>query len=273
MPMDRTILVTGSTDGVGRRVAEGLAAPGVRLLVHGRDAERGKAVVDRIERAGGSAAFFGADFDSLADVRRLARAVQAEHPQLDALVNNAGISKPSGPRRESADGFERHFATNYLAHFLLTYLLLPQLGALAPSRVVNVVSAAQNPIDFDDVQLERGYSGYRAYGQSKLAQVMLTLDLAEDYAGAGITADCLHPGTHLDTTMVRAAGIRPAGSADTGAQAVIALVGPNGTAGGTGRYFDGRRETRAHRQAYDREARRRLHALGRRLTGPDRPDR
>ncbi|WP_205856107.1 SDR family NAD(P)-dependent oxidoreductase [Phytoactinopolyspora endophytica] len=266
MSKDRTILVTGSTDGVGRRVVEKLAAPGVHLLVHGRDTARGKAVVSSIERAGGSATFFEADFDSLADVRRLAQAVQAEHTQLDALVNNAGISKPSGPRRESADGFERHFAINYLAHFLLTRLLRPNLGAQAPSRVVNVVSAAQNPIDFDNLMLEYGYGGYRAYGQSKLAQVMLTFDLAEEYAGADITANCLHPGTHLDTTMVREAGISPANSADAGADAILSLIAPNDT---TERYFDGKWETRAHRQAYDRETRRRLKVISRRLTELD----
>ena len=266
MAEERTVLVTGATDGVGRRVVERLAAPGVHLLVHGRNVDRGNAVVGHVEREGGSAAFLETNFDSLSEVRGLAERVRAEHAQLDALVCNAGISKPSGPRRETEDGFERHFGINYLAHFLLTHLLLPRLGAQRPSRVVNVVSAGQEPLDFDDLMLEHGYSGYRAYGQSKVAQAMLTLDLAEEYAGANITANCLHPGTHLDTTMVREAGIRPAGSADTGAEAVIALTTPDDT---TGKYFNGKHESRAHPQVYDRNARRTLRTVSRRLTGLD----
>jgi NAD(P)-dependent dehydrogenase (short-subunit alcohol dehydrogenase family) len=263
MSAARTILVTGSTDGLGRAVVEKLAGPGVHLIVHGRDAVRGAAVVASVERAGGSATFFEADIASLAEVRRLAEKVQAEHTQLDALVNNAGISKPGGSRRESAEGFELHFAVNHLAPFLLTRLLRPQLGAQAPSRVVNVVSAAQSAIDFDDVMLERGYDGYRAYGQSKLAQVMLTFELAAEYAGAEITVNCLHPGTHLDTTMVRDAGIRPANPVGVGVDAVVRLV----TASSTGRYFDVRREARAHPQAYDPAVRRRLVDLSQQLAG------
>lgn len=261
MSKDRVILVTGSTDGLGRRIAEKLAVPGVHLLVHGRDAVRGKKVAGAIQSAGGSARFFEVDLASLAGVRRLAEAVQAEHTQLDALVNNAGIAKVGDPRRESADGFELHFAVNYLAPFLLTRLLRPLLGAEAPSRVVNVVSAAQTPIDFGDVMLERSYDGYRAYGQSKLAEVMLTFDLAEEFRGADITVNCLHPASHMDTAPVREAGIRPANSVEAGANAVVELVAGNALTGATGRYFDGRREARANAQAYDPEARRRLWAI------------
>ncbi len=260
MSRDRIILVTGSTDGLGRRVAEKLAAPGVYLLVHGRDAVRGKEVVDSIESAGGSAKFFEADFASLSGVRQLAEAVQTEHAQLDVLINNAGIGV-GGPRRESANGFELHFAVNYLAPLLLTRLLRSQLGAEAPSRVVNVSSASQHPIDFGDVMLERSYDGYRAYSQSKLAQVMHTFDLAEEFEGANVTANCLHPATLMDTAMVREAGVRPFDSVDTGADAVVALVVENAMRGTTGRYFDGRREARANSQAYDLEERCRLRTI------------
>src|ERR1700753_188590 len=137
MPKDRTILITGSTDGLGKRVAEMLAAPGVHLLIHGRDVARGKAVVDSIERAGASAKFFEADFASLAAVRGLAEAVQS----VDLLINNAGIAKVRSPRQLSSDGFELHFAVNYLAPFLLTKLL-------RATNVVNVVSAGKSPIKF-----------------------------------------------------------------------------------------------------------------------------
>jgi NAD(P)-dependent dehydrogenase (short-subunit alcohol dehydrogenase family) len=260
MGTQRTILITGSTDGLGKRVAEKLASPGIQLLVHGRNAARGNAVVDSIERAGGTAKFLEADFASLAAVRRLARAVQAEHAQLDVLINNAGIAKVRAPRQLSTDGFELHFAVNYLAPFLLTHLLIPQLAA----SVVNVVSAGQSPIKFADVMLERGYNGIRAYGQSKLAEVMFTFDLAEELQGRNI--NCLHPGTYIDTAMVRDAGIKPITSVDTAADAVVALANRTGT---TGRYFDGTHEARANAQAYDPDARQRLRNITTALLNPN----
>lgn len=251
MSKARTILITGSTDGLGKRVAEMLAGPAVHLLIHGRDAARGKAVVDSIERAGGSAKFFEADFASLTAVRGLANAVQS----MDLLINNAGIAKVRGPRQLSADGLELHFAVNYLAPFLLTTLL-------RTPRVVNVVSAGQSPIKFDDVMLESGYNGIRAYGQSKLAEIMFTFDLAEDN---NITANCLHPGTYIDTAMVRDAGVKPVTAVDTAAEAVVAIANLTGT---TGRYFDGKNEARANAQAYDPEARRKLKELSQKLISP-----
>jgi NAD(P)-dependent dehydrogenase (short-subunit alcohol dehydrogenase family) len=190
---DKTVLITGSTDGVGRRVAVRLGEMGARVLVHGRDRARGDSVVAEIRARGNTAAFYQANLSSLAEVRRLAERVRAEHPRLDVLINNAGIGSAGakGPRQESADGHELRFAVNYLAGFLLTHLLLPTLRASAPARIVNVASAGQHPIDFDDVMLTRGYSGGRAYTQSKLAQVMMTLDLARELAGTGVTVNCL----------------------------------------------------------------------------------
>lgn len=262
---EHVILITGSTDGVGRRLAERLAAPGTHVIVHGRDAVRGAATVSAVERAGGSATFTRADLAALAEVRLLADGVRREHDHLDVLVNNAGVSVPAGPRQESHDGFERHLAVNYLAPFLLTRLLLPVLGARRPSRVVNVVSAGQSTIDFDDLMLHQRYNGSRAYGQSKVALGMLTSDLADQHAVGRLTANCLHPGTHLDTTMVRAAGIPPAGSADQGAEAVRRLVSSTSLAHTTGRYFDGTRESRMHPQVYDVDARTRLREVTERL--------
>ena len=153
----KTVLITGSTDGVGRLVARRLGEAGARVLVHGRDAERGAQVVADIERAGGAATFFRADLASLAEVRRLADAVQDETDRLDILINNAGIGTAGGVRQEIADGFELRFAVNYLAGLLLTSLLLPLLRASAPARIVNVSSAGQQAIDFADVMLTRGY--------------------------------------------------------------------------------------------------------------------
>ena len=188
----KTALVTGSTDGVGRLVARKLGQAGARVLVHGRDAKRGARIVADIEASGGAADFIAADLSALAEVRRLADAAQATVDRLDILINNAGIGT-AGPRQTSAEGFELRFAVNYLAGFLLTLLLLPLIRNSAPARIVNVSSAGQQPIDFDDVMLTRGYSGARAYCQSKLAQIMFTIDLGAALEGTGVTVTCLPP--------------------------------------------------------------------------------
>jgi NAD(P)-dependent dehydrogenase (short-subunit alcohol dehydrogenase family) len=201
----KTALVTGSTDGVGRLVARKLGQAGARVLVHGRDAERGAHVVADIEASGGAAIFLAADLSALAEVHRLADEAQAAVDRLDILINNSGIGT-AGPRQTSAEGFELRFAVNYLAGFLLTLLLLPLIKNSAPAPIVNVSSAGQQPIDFGDVMLTRGYSGTRAYCQSKLAQIMFTIDLGAALEGTGVAITCLHPATYMDTSMVRRAG-------------------------------------------------------------------
>ncbi len=266
----RTILVTGSTDGVGRWVAERLAADGARVLVHGRDRARGEAVVAAIAAGGGAATFLQADLASLAEVSRLAEAVRRETDGLDVLINNAGVGGPQTPRETSADDFELRFAVNYLAGFLLTRLLLPLLEARAPARIVNVASAGQQAIDFADVMLTRGYDGGRAYRQSKLAQILMTLDLAAELKGAGVTVNALHLATYMNTTMVRRAGVRPISTVEEGGEAILQLAASPALAGRTGLYFNGLHEARADPQAYDAAARRRLRTLSFELVGlPD----
>jgi NAD(P)-dependent dehydrogenase (short-subunit alcohol dehydrogenase family) len=266
---DKTILITGSTDGVGRHVALRLAAAGARVLVHGRSRERGQAVLDAIRAQGaGTAAFYPADLASLAEVRRLAEAVRADHGRIDVLINNAGIgSAPERGREISADGHELRFAVNYLAGFLLTHLLLPVLRASAPARIVNVSSAGQQAVDFDDPMLLRGYSGVRAYCQSKLAQILFTFDLARALEGTGVTVNCLHPATFMDTTMVRQGGVHPISTVEEGGDAILHLCASPDLEGRTGLYFDGKRPARAAAQAYDERARERLRTLSERLTG------
>ncbi len=263
----KTILFTGSTDGVGRFVAERLAAGGASVIAHGRDQARGEALVERIEKSGGKARFLRADLASLADVRSLAETVRRETDGLDVLVNNAGIGTAGGKRELSADGFELRFAVNYLAGFLLTRLLLPLIEARAPARIVNVSSVGQQPIDSSDVMLARAYSGVRAYCQSKLAQVLFTIDLAEELKGSQITVNCLHPATYMDTTMVRLSGAQPISTVEEGGAAILQLVESPALAGRSGLYFNGLRESRADAQAYDAEARRQLRALSFKLVG------
>jgi NAD(P)-dependent dehydrogenase (short-subunit alcohol dehydrogenase family) len=264
----KTTLVTGSTDGVGRMVATRLGEDGWRVLVHGRDPARGSEVVAAIKAAGGEAEFLPADLSSLAEVRRLAGAVQQATTRLHLLINNAGIGSggPQGVRQESADGHELRFAVNYLSGFLLTHLLLPLIEESAPARIVNVSSLGQQAIDFDDVMLTRDYSGMRAYRQSKLAQILFTIDLAHQLDGTGITVNALHPATFMNTAMVRQFGT-PMSTVEEGADAIIKLATSSDLEGRSGLYFNGQREARADAQADDPAARQRLKALSLTLAG------
>jgi NAD(P)-dependent dehydrogenase (short-subunit alcohol dehydrogenase family) len=265
----KTVLITGSTDGVGRYVAKRLAADGAQVLIHGRDAARAETLVDEIVRAGHAApTFHQADLSSLAGAGQLADAVRGEHGRLDVFVSNAGIgSMNGGPgRRISADGHELRFAVNYLSGFLLSYLLLPLLKAAAPARIVNVASLGQHPIDFGDVMITKNYSGSRAYAQSKLAQIMLTIDLAEELKGTGVTVNALHPATYMNTTMVRAGGITPVSTVEQGGAAILHLVSGDDVANKSGLFFNGLHEARANSQAYDAVARQRLRKLSLELT-------
>lgn len=259
-------LITGSTDGLGREVARRVGAMGMHVIVHGRNVERGRAVVREIEAGGGSARFIRADLASLDDVRALARTVLEEYDRLDLLINNAGIAPPA-ERAESANGHELGFAVNYLSGFLLTHLLLPRLRSSAPARIINVASRAQTPIDFDDVMLTRRYSRGRSYAQSKLAQILFTFDLARELEGTGVSVNALHPASLMATSLVDDMGARPLTDVAEGATAVMNLVTSRDA--GTGRYFNGLQPARAHAQAYDETARSQLRTLSRRLTEID----
>jgi len=269
---ESTVLVTGATDGLGRALATELARHEATVLVHGRNESRGARTLNDIGAETGSRklAWYRADLGSLHETRALAERIASEHERLDVLVNNAGVGTTllgNGRRVESSDGYELRFAVNYLAPFLLTRLLVPLLTASAPARIVNVSSAGQAPIDFDDVMLQHGYSGVQAYCQSKLALVMLTFDLAEELADTGVTANCLHPGTYMPTKMVRDAGIQPLDSVETGVHSTMRLVADPELEGVSGRYFDRVSEVRALGQAYDLAARARLRELSERLVG------
>lgn len=271
MKMDgKTVLITGSTDGVGRYVAAELAASGAKVLVHGRDRERANALVEEIRRQGrGEAVFYPADLSSLVETRRLGEAVLAHHNRLDLFISNAGIgSRGLGAGRQtSADGHELRFAVNYLSGFLLAYLLLPLLKASAPSRIVNVASLGQHPLDFDNVMLTTGYDGTRAYAQSKLAQIMFTIDLAGELDGSGVTVNSLHPATYMNTTMVRAGGITPISTVEQGGEAILHLATGDDMAGKSGLFFNGLLQAKANAQAYDAAVRKRLRTISLELTG------
>jgi NAD(P)-dependent dehydrogenase (short-subunit alcohol dehydrogenase family) len=268
-PLDeQTILVTGATDGLGRALARELVDRGATVLLHGRNQERLSDVVAELgpERV----RTYTADLASLDEVRRMADEILENEHQLDVLLNNAGIGTtlPDGDgRQESRDGYELRFAVNYLSHYLLTKLLEPLIRRSAPARIVNVSSAGQASIDFDDVMLERGYQPFRAYAQSKLAQVMFTFDMAPEVDGDGVTVNALHPATFMPTKMVFAARGSATSTLEEGMEATLRLVIDESLDGTSGRYFNGLRESRADDQAYDESARARLRELSDRLTG------
>ena len=223
----QTILITGATDGLGRAVANELAARGATLLLHGRSEARGRQTLSdiRTQTPNATLTYYRADFDSLSEIRGLATRIVDEHDRLDVLLNNAALGIDP-VRRITQDGLEATFQVDYLAPFMLSHLLEPLLRASAPSRIVNVASAGQASISFDDVMLERSYDGTRAYCQAKLAEIMLTFDHAANLAGTDVTVNCVHPCDRLllrpngegprPRTGLRRAGAR-SGPADRGA--------------------------------------------------------
>jgi NAD(P)-dependent dehydrogenase (short-subunit alcohol dehydrogenase family) len=262
----KRVLITGATDGLGRGIALAAARRHATLLIHGRDPVRAEALARELRAAGATAVrVYLADLASLAEVRALAQAVIAGEKAIDVLVNNAGIGSvvPTPDRAESKDGVELRFAVNYLSHYLLTRELVPLLKRSAPARIVHVSSAGQAAIDLGDPMLTRGYTGARAYCQSKLAQIMYTFDLAIELDGTGVTVNALHPATFMPTKIVA----KPISTIEEGVTATLRLMFDDGLTGVTGKYFNGTHEARADAQAYDAGARGQLRALSDRLIG------
>jgi len=264
-------LVTGATDGIGKEAALALARRGARVLVHGRDSEKGRAVVEAIARAtgNGDVDYLHADFASLGQVRELAEHVERRTGRLDVLVNNAGLF--SRRRLLTEDGFELTFQVNYLAHFLLTVRLLDLLRQSAPSRIVIVSSMTHEgaALPLDDLRAERGYNGHRAYAASKLAELLITRELARRLEGTGVTANALHPGG-VRTKLLREGwgavgsfGVSPARAART----VVYLASSPEVQGVTGGYFVHERRREPSREARDPELARELWNVSERLAG------
>lgn len=273
----KVVLITGGTSGIGKAAATELAKMGAEVVVTGRNAERGKSAVAEIRREAGSDAvsLMLADLSRQAEVRRLAEEFLAGHERLDVLVNNAGLIL--NKRTTTSDGIEETFATNHLAPFLLTDLLLDLLKRSAPSRVITVSSEAQRSgaIDFDDLQTSRRYSAFRAYGRSKLANVLFTYELAERLEGTGVTANTLHPGAV--NTRFGSTGSGPftlifrlfkplMRSPEKGADTLVWLASEPSLESTSGRYYSDRKEIPSHPQTYEPSARKRLWAESERLT-------
>lgn len=268
MTTQRTYLVTGATDGIGRHTALALARRGARVLVHGRTPAKAEATRDALRAEAGSADVeaVAGDLSSLAEVRALARAAALLAPRLDVLVNNAGIFAKE--RQLSEDGFELTFAVNHLAPFLLTHLLLPQLRASDEPRVVNVSSVAHSrgAVPWDDLNMERGWEGYRAYAASKLMNVLFSFDLARRLASPFVAVNALHPGV-IGTKLLREGFGMSGGSVESGSATTLRVATDPALARVTGRYFSDQREVPAAPAARDRAAQERLYTVSARLTG------
>lgn len=275
---DKVCLVTGGTSGIGAATARGLARLGATVVIVGRDAERATSRTRQIREETGNDAidFLIADLSSQKDIRCLAGEFQSRYERLDVLVNNAGALFMS--RAESVDGIEMTLALNHLSYFLLTNLLLDRLKASAPSRIVNVSSTAHTgaTIDFDGLQGPVGRFGMRAYGQSKLANLLFTYELARRLAGTGVTVNALHPGlvgsgfgknnglvARLAMRVVHLMSISP----EDGAQTSIYLASSPAVEGVTGKYFVEKRPVESSKASSDAESARRLWEISEHMTG------
>lgn len=258
---DQTVLITGATDGLGYALAHRLAKDGAALVLHGRRPDALERVANDVRHLGVEVSTVVADLAELDQVRAMADELTADGIGIDVLVNNAGvgIGKPdTTTRATTVDGNELRFAVNYLAPALLMSRLLPAMQQRPGCRIVNVASAGQQPIDFDDVMLTHGYSGTRAYCQSKLALITLGFVLAERIPARQVTINSLHPGTYMPTKMVLESVGHSIDSLETGVEATARLVADPSLSDTTGAYFNITRRVRAHAQAYDSIARRSL---------------
>jgi NAD(P)-dependent dehydrogenase (short-subunit alcohol dehydrogenase family) len=275
---DKICLVTGANSGLGKVTAKALAANGATVIMACRNRDKGQAARADIvsETRNEKVDLMIADLSELKQIRRLAAEVRAKYPHLHVLVNNAGAYNHN--RKLTADGYEMTFAVNHLGYFLLTIELLDLLKRSAPARVINVSSEAHRGtrVNFDDLNLENGYSGWRAYAQSKLANVIFTYELARRLEGTGVTANCMHPGTVGTNIFNNVEGlarmiIRPLTlfmrSPEKGADTIIWLATSPEIEGVTGKYFIDRSERKSNPQASDREVMARLWEVSERMCG------
>ncbi|HEX5083983.1 MAG TPA: SDR family oxidoreductase [Blastocatellia bacterium] len=276
---EKICLVTGANSGIGKVTAKALAARGATVIMVSRNRERGEAARDEIVRKTGNenVDLMIADFSDLSQVRRLAAGVKAKYPRLHILVNNAGTFIDKWTL--TVDGYEATFAVNHLGYFLLTKELLGLLKSSAPARIVNIASDAHNRghIHFDDLNLENGYGAWKAYCQSKLANVLFTYELARRLEGTGVTANCAHPGvvgTNLFNSVGGWAGkivrlFTPfMRTPEKGADTMIWLASSPEVEGVTGKYFSDRKEQATNPESYDTAVAARLWEISERMCSP-----
>jgi NAD(P)-dependent dehydrogenase (short-subunit alcohol dehydrogenase family) len=268
----KTVLITGANQGIGKAAALALASQGAHVVLVARNAEKGRAALAEVQAAGsGGAELILADFSSQEQVYRAAAEFKSRHKRLDVLLNNAGVFVPE--RHSTVDGLEETFAVNHLGYFVLTRALLDVLQATPAARIVNVSSEAHRnaKMVWDDLQFEKTrYRGFKVYGQSKLANVLFTYELARRLEGTGVTANCLHPGviasgfgqTYSGAISVLVKLARPfLLSAEEGAQTSVYLASSPEVAGVTGKYFSKCRPIKSNAVSYDVQSQQKLWSL------------
>jgi NAD(P)-dependent dehydrogenase (short-subunit alcohol dehydrogenase family) len=259
---NKTILITGSTDGLGKLVARHLAMQDTTVLIHGRSKSKGDSVMNELSRFTGNKKlrYYNGDYSSLNEVKELSENIIKDHDHIDILINNAGIGKgPENKRELSDEGIELRFAINYLSQVLLTEKLLPLLKESA--SIINVASVGQEPIDYKNLMLDTGYDGFLAYRRSKTALIMYSFDLANRLKESGIIVNALHPASLMNTNMVLQDWGHTMSTVEQGAEALENLLFIETTGG----YYDGEKLSKAIPQTYDPKARANLRVATRGL--------
>jgi NAD(P)-dependent dehydrogenase (short-subunit alcohol dehydrogenase family) len=274
---DRIVMVTGANSGIGKAASLALAKMDATVVMVARSKERGEAAKAEIikESQNNSVDLLLADLSSLESVQQLATEFQKKYSKLHVLINNAGLFNRK--RHVTTDGYENTFATNYLAPFLLTNLQLGLLRASAPSRIINVSSVGHynGHINFEDLNLEKEYGGWKAYGQSKLALVLFTHELAKKLRGSGVTVNAVHPGTVATNIWTRPFG--PAGfitalpklfmaSPEKGAETIVYLASSPDAQSLSGEYLEKLKVKKSSEESYDEEIAQRLWDVSAKLT-------
>jgi NAD(P)-dependent dehydrogenase (short-subunit alcohol dehydrogenase family) len=276
----KVVMITGATDGIGCEAAARLAGMGAEVVVVGRDRAKAEETIEQINAhsQSGEASFILADLSTMSAVRKLAEEFRTNYSRLDVLVNNAGSAFMK--RTITEDGFEKTFALNHLAYFLLTNLLLDILKENTPSRIVNVSSGAHTSgeINFDDLDMQEDYFILKAYRRSKLANVMFTYDLARRLEGTGVTANCLHPGL-VKTGIFRKIRFvgplvdlfisRRAISVEKGAETIVYLASSPEVGDISGKYFYKSRQHESSTLSQDEELQEKLWEVSAQRTGLD----
>ncbi len=263
---DKIILITGSTDGIGKQAAFELAELGARVIVHGRNKSKVEQVLHELERKTGNDRldFATADLSSLQQIRTMAAEIKRKYNRIDVLINNAGVAM--NKLELSEDGYEMTFAVNHLAVFALTLPLLDLLTQTALSRIINVSSMAHSAsLNFENLVQPKHFDGWEVYCQSKLCNILFTYELAEKLQSQGVTVNCLHPGV-IDTKLLRV-NFGGGSPVSEGSRKLVYLATKTEVATVTGKYFYDNRQTRSAEITYDPEARKKLWDLSKKLCG------
>jgi NAD(P)-dependent dehydrogenase (short-subunit alcohol dehydrogenase family) len=265
---NKIVLITGSTDGIGKQTALDLAEMGAMVIIHGRDAERTKNVAAEITESTGNPSidFFVADLSSLQEVKNLSDTIHENYDRLDVLINNAGVYMKQ--RELSKDGFEMTFAVNHLAHFFLTHLLMDLIQKPGHSRIINVSSMAHaHEMDFENLQSEKFFDGYTAYSLSKLSNILFTYELARRLENTGVTVNCLHPGV-IRTKLLREGWGMGGSSLEFGSKTSVYLATSSDVEKISGKFYTISHPSISSRVSHDRSVQKELWQRSEEMVAP-----